>query len=121
MLCYAVAVLCARLRQELCVATCCGCECDCCCGCGCGGGCGLSCGRLEQGPIAMLCYARLEQGPIATLCYAFDVLCAGLRQELGVALRCYALVYVVLGYGKGYVLLRNAMLCYATLCYAILC
>ena len=76
--------------------------------------------RLEQGPIAMLCYARLEQGQIAILCYAFAVLCARLRQELGVAARCCALLYAVIGDGKGYAWLCNALLCYATLCCAML-
>jgi hypothetical protein len=61
----------------------------------------------------LLCCARLEQGPTAMLCFAFAVLCARLRQELGVAVRCYALLYAVLGYGKGYVWLCKAMLCYA--------
>jgi hypothetical protein len=63
----------------------------------------------------LLCCARLEQGPTAMLCFAFAVLCARLRQELGVAVRCYALLYAVLGYGKGYVWLCKAMLCYAML------
>ena len=66
----------------------------------------------------MLCDARLEQGPIAMLRFAFAVLCARLRRELGVAVRCYALLYTVLGDGKGYVWLCNAILCYAMLCYA---
>ena len=59
------------------------------------------------------------------LCFAFAVLCARLRQELGVAVRCYALLYAVLGYGKGYVWLCKAMLCYAKaramLCYDVRC
>ena len=49
------------------------------------------------------------------LCFAFAVLCARLRQELGVAVRCDALLYAVLGDGAGYVLLCDAMLCYAML------
>ena len=68
----------------------------------------------------MLCYARLEQGPIAMLRVAFALLCARLRQELGVAVRCYALLHAALGYDKGYVWLGNAMLYYAMLCYAML-
>ena len=40
----------------------------------------------------------------AMLCY--DVRCGRLRQVLGVAVRCYALLYDVLGYGKG-----DALLC----------
>ena len=47
----------------------------------------------------------------AMLCY--DVRCGRLRQVLGVAVRCYALLYAVLGYGKGYAWLCKAMLCYA--------
>ena len=52
----------------------------------------------------------------AMLCY--DLRCGRLRQVLGVAVRCYALLYDVLGYGKGYALLGYATQCYATLCYA---